>query len=351
MKRGTTSKKAGKAAKTATTEPITEATPTEPTSLPPSVRGPLSGHVKVTIGKVVLIRQRRVFGTRPSNPAKQTPPKVRVEWWGAQSAALFFPKQVASRSANVSFAVDKARPTTLRFPVLCPKQNLLAYLRDMGPLHLVVLGPDGQVGRATVPDLTAIAGEPYSKPVSGWFQIVSPDPVGTGAGLTILGELHFSVMWESLSSASPISSRSPSRASASSPISRIRPPSRTFNTDYDKGSAMSVGIDDDYPNDDQENEDDLSVLIETGAANNIASDYRNTTSVSKTSSTNVLSKQNSKTVVFDLKERINSTEYNIEDEDYTDMNEESNAESDMAANVSSYYEEPTSVSTSYYNES
>jgi hypothetical protein len=65
----------------------------------------------------------------------------------------------------------------------------------MGPLFLTVQIGNKVVGRAKVADVTAVAGEPYSKPVNGWFSIIAP-AASEGEPGKQLGELNLSVVLE-----------------------------------------------------------------------------------------------------------------------------------------------------------
>ncbi|KAJ3387840.1 C2 domain-containing protein 3 [Entophlyctis sp. JEL0112] len=142
--------------------------------------------------------------------AKLKQAKVLLHWWGYDASApcLFHPPCVDSRSKHpIPPAKTKQQSQegsllqqhTMKFPVKCSKPNLLAYLRDMGPLVLAVHAADvGEVGRFKIPDLSMVAGEPYSKPLNGWFPIMAPDTSITASkgSLVQIGEINFSCFLE-----------------------------------------------------------------------------------------------------------------------------------------------------------
>ncbi|KAJ3024397.1 UNVERIFIED_CONTAM: C2 domain-containing protein 3 [Siphonaria sp. JEL0065] len=307
-----------------------------PISLPPNVAGPITGVLRVSIAKVVFkanaLNAKRVYQPAKSKTSKakgEGHASVRLTWWGSNDsdAALFYPLRLESRTQQPKLSVtnelvNKAKPTTLRFNVHCPKQNLCAYLRDMGPLVLVVVGTGvGEVGRASVGDLSVLAGEPYAKPITGWFPILAPDASGSGAGLKQLGELHFSAAFEQLTPQS-VAKRPSSRVS----LTRASSIPRSVIADTNQSVGDVAATIDDGVDDFQQNEDQVP-----------SSDYRG-------SQIPVFSKQGSKTVVFDLKDRISES-------DSVQYDNNNGLECDSQTDESGYYDEAVSANYTQTEES
>ncbi|KAJ3417184.1 hypothetical protein HDV05_006390 [Chytridiales sp. JEL 0842] len=170
-----------------------------PPSLPPSVSGKTRFHLRVSVPKIVWTNppspNRR---PTPSTPLPKTTTHVRLSWWGAEeTSTAFFPLSVGDRRSMASPNLQAASSgkTMVRFPIKCHKTILYSYLRDMGPLSLTVQNGTTVVGSAKIMDLTPVAGEPYSRPINGWFSILATD---TREGQTPkqLGEVNVSVVLE-----------------------------------------------------------------------------------------------------------------------------------------------------------
>ncbi|KAJ3141489.1 C2 domain-containing protein 3 [Physocladia obscura] len=124
---------------------------------------------------------------------------VQLTWWGSQAGpACFWPPCVATRQSVTALNWTDAKTsitstTTHAFPVRCPKQNLCAYLRDMGPLLLTVSAPNlssKAAAHVRIPSLASVAADPYAKPLHAWLPIMATVP--SSASRIQIGECCFS---------------------------------------------------------------------------------------------------------------------------------------------------------------
>ncbi|KAI8617355.1 hypothetical protein BC830DRAFT_117977 [Chytriomyces sp. MP71] len=190
-------------------------------SLPPGVVTSAGADIalRITVSKVVW----RI----PSSPNRRLKAnislalqsaKVLVDWWGAENLGIpsiaLRPSAVSARRADPPAppvnAKQQRNTDTALFPIISSKSNFCAYLRDMGTLVLRVVNKDNEsIGTARIPGLQVVAGDPYSKPITGWYPIMSETVVTHQ-----LGELHFSAVLETFKTQSDTSLPQASRMEA-----------------------------------------------------------------------------------------------------------------------------------------
>ncbi|KAI8834804.1 hypothetical protein BJ741DRAFT_609213 [Chytriomyces cf. hyalinus JEL632] len=164
---------------------------------------------------------------------------VIVDWWGcaqdASQAVKLFPRAVSSRSSTATttrLPNPATSPTTALFPVASSKHALNSYLRDMNALVLKIAAIDGtQIGVCVIRNMQIVAGEPYAKPLTGWFPIMSQS-----VSEHQLGELHFSAVLEnnhSYASASPTLSNSAMKSRLTTAKRKTKARSSIVKDDYD----------------------------------------------------------------------------------------------------------------------
>ncbi|KAJ3402221.1 hypothetical protein HDU80_005303, partial [Chytriomyces hyalinus] len=174
---------------------------------------------------------------------------VIVDWWGcaqdASQAVKLYPRAVSSRSSTATTTRvpnSATSPTTALFPVASSKHALNSYLRDMNALVLKIAAIDGtQIGVCVIRNMQIVAGEPYAKPLTGWFPIMSQS-----VSEHQLGELHFSAVLEnnhSYASVSPTLSNSAMKSRLTTAKRKTKARSSIVKDDYDldRGRHSATG--------------------------------------------------------------------------------------------------------------